>query len=99
MRFISFTVTPAAPYYLILDSPDSAYRPETLRDPLIGVMPGGGGSVVVSMQIVPGGAWWPVADGNLAGTLTDDVYDVLATRPYAVRFTATTADAAIEVAQ
>lgn len=99
MRFLSFTVTTATPYDLVLESPDIAYRPETLRDPLIGVMPGGGGSVVVSIQIVSGGAWWPVADGNLAGTLTDDVYDVLVTRPYAVRFTATTANATIEVAQ
>lgn len=55
MRFLSFTVTTATPYDLVLDSPDSAYRPETLRAPLVGVSPGGGGSLVVSFQIVPGG--------------------------------------------
>lgn len=72
----------------------------SLAAPLtIAVSPGSGGTVTVEYQVAQGGAWRAVADGNLAGTLAAAASDVLVGPVFALRFTAATAAATVEIAQ
>ncbi len=65
----------------------------------VAVSPGAGGTVTVEYQVAQGGAWRAVAEGNLAGTLSAAASDVLLGPVFALRFTAATAAATVEVAQ
>lgn len=64
----------------------------------VAITPGNGGTVTVEFRVTRGGAWRPVADGVLAGTLSAAASDVLLGPVEGLRFTAATADAVIEVA-
>jgi len=57
------------------------------------------GTVTVSVKVTPGGTYQAVADGNLAGDITDVKMDVLTGPVNAIKFTAATQTATVEIAQ
>lgn len=67
---------------------------------IVGVAPAETGTAVVALQIVRGGTWY-AADGNLAGTIAaaEPKADVLPGSYHAIRVTATTAAAVVEISQ
>lgn len=58
-----------------------------------------GGTVTVSVKVTSGGTYQAVADGNLSGNITAVKMDVLKGPVNAIKFTAATQTATIEIAQ
>jgi len=57
------------------------------------------GTVTVSVKVTPEGTYQAVADGNLAGNITAVKMDVLTGPVNAIKFTAATQTATVEIAQ
>lgn len=57
------------------------------------------GTVTVSVKVTSGGTYQAVADGNLAGNITSVKMDVLNGPVYAIKFTAASQTATVEIAQ
>jgi len=95
MSTATLTVSPGTPQ--TYSSPVAA---RALPVPMtVAVTPGSGGTVTVEYQVANGGAWRAVDAGNLAGTLAAAASDVLIGPVFALRFTAATAAATVEIAQ
>lgn len=58
-----------------------------------------GGTVTVSVKVTSGGTYQAVADGNLSGNITAVKMDVLKGPVNAIKFTAASATATIEISQ
>lgn len=78
---------------------ESAGAEACLPVPLsVAVYPGSGGSVTVQQRVAAAGVWKNVSAGLLAGTLSSDKTDVLDGFVQALKFTAATAAATVELA-
>lgn len=89
-----FTVTAASTETVAGGAPSSV-----LPAPItVAVTPGQGGSMLVEYRVSAAGEWipWP---GGTAGVVTAHTVYILAAPVYGLRFSATTADGVVEVAQ
>jgi hypothetical protein len=84
--FSAYTVAPGAPVTHVMAKGTAA---------TINALPGASGSVLVEYQVTAASAWvaWP------PGTATIQTLRAIVSPIYALRFTATVADASIEIAQ
>ncbi len=64
----------------------------------VAVYPGSGGTVVVNQRVAATGEWKAISDGYLTGTLSANATAVLDGPIQALKFTAATAAATIEIA-
>lgn len=89
--------TAAAVSYL---PPDRDYKsdPGPVSPILIGVSPGGGGSITVTYRIAKGGVVRSFTTGNLVGAQTVATADTLVVAPYELIFTAAGASGVAEIA-
>ena len=76
------------------------YKSDTLLTvPITITVNPNGGTVTVSIRTAIGGAYQAVGDGNLAGNITAIKSDSLISPVNAIRFTATSTTATVEIAQ
>ncbi len=76
------------------------YKSDTLLSvPISITVDPNGGTVTVSIKTAVGGMYRAVGDGNLSGNITSVKSDSLGSPVNAIKFTATTQTATIEIAQ
>ncbi len=91
-------VTTAAAVSYPLPNRDYKSDPGPVSPILIGVSPGGSGSITVTYRIAKGGVVRSFATGNLVGAQTSAVADTMLVAPYELIFTASGANGAVELA-